>query len=207
MDWGGGQVLNHCTKEQTATHHNRTLILEKSIWNRFSFYRLHSLFLKYWVRYSSTPRDRGTMAREMEERASLFLCASEYFCAQSDPAIPWPGKDPDEPGIDGWVYHVLSVRVVVKVPLENLEKQQHGGISFFTQQKQKLESNHLESPFIRKSSNIQGLLKHKKATKCLSSQHVVEKYPQWKTTETKIWFLFTGKQVQNIAGAFLAWFL
>lgn len=56
----------------------------------------------------------------MEETASLFLCASEYLCAQSDPAVPWPGEDPDEPSVDGWIYHVLSVRVVVEVALEYL---------------------------------------------------------------------------------------
>lgn len=60
----------------------------------------------------------------MEDRTSLFLCASQYFYTQSDPAIPRPGKDPDEPGIDGRIYHVLSVCVVVKVPLEYLPKQQ-----------------------------------------------------------------------------------
>lgn len=63
--------------------------------------------------------------QKMEERASLFLCAPQDLHAQSDPAVPWPGKDPDEAGVDGRIYHVLSVRVVVKVPLKHL-KQQNG---------------------------------------------------------------------------------
>ncbi len=60
------------------------------------------------------------MARKTEEKTSLFLCASEYLYTQSDPAVPRPGEDPDEPSVDGWIYHVLSVCVVVKVPLEYL---------------------------------------------------------------------------------------
>lgn len=99
-------------------------------WKSIFFYRLHSLFLKYWVRYSSMPRDRGGDGRKMAVRASLFLCASKYFWTQSDPAIPWPGKDPDEPGVDGWIYHVLSVCVVVKVPLEDLRKQHQRALLF-----------------------------------------------------------------------------
>lgn len=61
--------------------------------------------------------------KTMEERTSLFLCAAQDLHAQSDPAVPRPGKDPDEAGVDGRLYHVLSVRVVVKVPLEHLERQ------------------------------------------------------------------------------------
>lgn len=65
----------------------------------------------------------GAMARTNEGTAtSLFLCASEYFYTQSDPAVPRPGEDPDESGVDGRVYHVLSVCVVVKVPLKHLHK-------------------------------------------------------------------------------------
>lgn len=59
----------------------------------------------------------------MEERTSVFLCAAQDLYAQSDPAVPRPGKDPDEAGVDGRIYHVLSVRVVVKVPLEHLKRQ------------------------------------------------------------------------------------
>lgn len=33
-------------------------------------------------------KGRGTMARKVEERTSLFLCASQYLYAQSDPAVP-----------------------------------------------------------------------------------------------------------------------
>lgn len=56
------------------------------------------------------------------EKASLFLCASQYLYTQSDPAVPRPREDPDEPGVDGRLYHVLSVRVVVEVPLEHLQQ-------------------------------------------------------------------------------------
>lgn len=59
----------------------------------------------------------------MEERTSLFLCAAQDLHAQSDPAVPRPGEDPDEAGVDGRIYHVLSVRVVVKVALEHLRRQ------------------------------------------------------------------------------------
>lgn len=62
------------------------------------------------------------------EKASLFLCASKYLYAQSDPAVPRPGEDPDQPGVDGRVYHVLSVCVVVKVPLEHLQQQHRGHV-------------------------------------------------------------------------------
>lgn len=65
-------------------------------------------------------KGQGTVARKMEERTSLFLCASENLYTQSDPAVPWPGKDPDESSVDGWIYHVLSVCVIVKVPLKYL---------------------------------------------------------------------------------------
>lgn len=56
------------------------------------------------------------------EKTSLFLCASKYLYAQSDPAVPRPGEDPDQAGVDGRVYHVLSVRIVVEVPLEHLHR-------------------------------------------------------------------------------------
>lgn len=56
------------------------------------------------------------------EKASLFLCASQYLYAQSDPAVPRPREDPDDSGVDGRVYHVLSVRVIVEVPLEHLQQ-------------------------------------------------------------------------------------
>lgn len=57
-----------------------------------------------------------------DDECLLFLCASQYFCTQSDPAVPRPGKDPDEPSVDGGLYDVLSVCVVVKITLENLEE-------------------------------------------------------------------------------------
>lgn len=60
--------------------------------------------------------------KNKKEKASLFLCASQYLYAQSDPAVPRPREDPDEPGVDGRVYHVLSVRVIVEVPLEHLQQ-------------------------------------------------------------------------------------
>lgn len=63
------------------------------------------------------------------EKASLLLRASKYLYAQSDPAVPRPGKDPDHPGVDGRVDHVLSVRVVVEVPLEHL-RQQHRSVVY-----------------------------------------------------------------------------
>lgn len=62
------------------------------------------------------------------EKASLFLCAPKYLYAQSDPAVPRPWEDPDQPGEDGRVYHVLSVRVVVEVPLEHLQQQHRGTV-------------------------------------------------------------------------------
>lgn len=91
-------------------------------WKLISFYRLNSLFLKYRMIYFIMPRDRGWWSRRWRKRTSLLLCASQYFYTQSDPAIPRPGQDPNEPSIDGWIYHVLSVCVVVEVPLEHLEK-------------------------------------------------------------------------------------
>lgn len=59
----------------------------------------------------------------MEERTSLFLCAAQDLDTQSDPAVPRPGKDPDEAGVDRRIYHVLSMSVVVKVPLKHLKWQ------------------------------------------------------------------------------------
>lgn len=52
----------------------------------------------------------------------LFLCASKYFSTQSDPAIPWPWKDPDEASIDGRLNHVFPVCVVIKVSLKYLKE-------------------------------------------------------------------------------------
>lgn len=69
----------------------------------------------------------------MEEKSSLFLCAAQDLYAQSDPAVPRPGKDPDEAGVDGRIYHVLSVRVVVKVALEHLKQAEQETFSFTTQ--------------------------------------------------------------------------
>lgn len=65
---------------------------------------------------------RKKRKKQLEKKASLFLCASQYLYAQSDPAVPRPREDPDEPGVDGRLYHVLSVRVVVEVPLEHLQQ-------------------------------------------------------------------------------------
>lgn len=63
------------------------------------------------------------MDRKMEKgETSLLLCASQYFYTQSDPAVPRPGKDPHKPSVDWGIYHILSVCVVVKVPLEYLKE-------------------------------------------------------------------------------------
>lgn len=64
----------------------------------------------------------------MEKRTSLFLCAAQDLDAQSDPAVPRPGQDPDEAGVDGRIYHILSMRVVVKVALEHLKRQKRRNI-------------------------------------------------------------------------------
>lgn len=71
-----------------------------------------------WQRKGETKEKKETSG----EKASLFLCASQYLYAQSDAAVPRPREDPDEPGVDGRLYHVLSVRVVVEVPLEHLQQ-------------------------------------------------------------------------------------
>lgn len=101
-----------------------THTLEKSIGNQFLF---TGCTVYFWSTLWDTPVCQGTRGdgQKDEGKGLLFLCASEYFYTQSDPAVPRPGKDPNEPSVDRRVYHVLSVRVVVKVPLEYLEKWQH----------------------------------------------------------------------------------
>lgn len=98
--------------------------LEKSIGNQFLF---TGCTVYFWSTLWDTPVCQGTRGdgQKDEGKGLLFLCASEYFYTQSDPAVPRPGKDPNEPSVDRRVYHVLSVCVVVKVPLEYLEKWQH----------------------------------------------------------------------------------
>lgn len=101
-----------------------THTLEKSIGNQFLF---TGCTVYFWSTLWDTPVCQGTRGdgQKDEGKGLLFLCASEYFYTQSDPAVPRPGKDPNEPSVDRQVYHVLSVCVVVKVPLEYLEKWQH----------------------------------------------------------------------------------
>lgn len=98
------------------------------------------MFLTDWVKlqhvWGGGSQWQKQKKESIGEMASLFLCASQYLYTQSDPAVPRPREDPDEPGVDGRVYHVLSVRVIVEVPLEYLQ-QQHRDVVVSTATPQK----------------------------------------------------------------------
>jgi len=55
---------------------------------------------------------------------SLFLRAPQDLCTHGNSAVPWPGHDPQEACVDGRVYHIFSVRVVVEVSLKDLRRRQ-----------------------------------------------------------------------------------
>lgn len=75
-----GQVLNYCTKEQTATHHNT---YSWKIRRKFiSFYRLQSLLLKHWVGYPSMSRYRGDGNKDGGKDFILPLCIQVSLCAK-----------------------------------------------------------------------------------------------------------------------------
>lgn len=80
--WIKGQVLNHCTKEQTATHHNQTRILEKSIGNWFLFTRCTVYF---WNTGTDTPVCQGTRDNGKKDGGKDFtlpLCIQVFLHAK-----------------------------------------------------------------------------------------------------------------------------